>query len=946
MPLSISRLSSVLSRVCFLFLALSLVSTPLLAGDLTISGSRTTPVVTSNADGSGSGDVDVTSSGTINTDANEVAITVDSDNSVSVEGVIYANGDVNETGILVSADTAGSITIDGTIYTGDAGDADSNDTVTGAVLGGPTIQVNKSVGGGIHNTGYLTSYGPQSIVIGTDSISPSDISIGNVGTGTSAYGFINEEGTITAYGGNSGDDVTLFSIYGDTGYTTDLGGGLANYGSGASMKAIAYDANAITISIGDNTYVAEIYNFDDDLDDSYSAIIAAYSYTSTGGGDAVTIDVGALGTLDLITNNSLLYAYNESGDYDAIVLRTASASASTIDNSGTMEASIADEGTGRAIVIDASAATGDLTINNSGEDALIYAEDASDSTATDRTYALYAVGSTSNITINNSDDAEIDGDLYFGDGDDELNVMGGSVVANLAFGDGANSISLSGGSTLEASNVLSAGTLDLYVADATLIVNTNTFEATTATFTSDATLSVSVDDDGVTNGTLYTSGTTTLADGTKIDVNFESYVETTATVTLVDAGALDLLGGVSGLDVTSSIIGYDAVLQVVSSTTDQLQLSFARMSATDLGYANNLATIYTAAAAALSTDDELGSAVGNVSSEAELKDAYAQLVPDMTGAHEDTAIRLQDITSSQVSSRLSYLRSGAQSAISGDLGVGHGQTIWAQEYVNANTSDAGDNSQGYDGTMLGFTFGFDSSDAEGDIKGFAFTMSMNGYDTDYTDEQNSVKSYTLSYYRSVNRGPMFIDLVSQIAYNKYAGNRDVVVGDVARNASYSSNGYQGGVSGQLGYSAIMGRFSLQPSVGTSYVYLVQDSYDESGGGDGVDMHVAAADFHSLLTHADLKLQSRFGGDNSSLLTYANLGWSHQVLDATPESDVSFLSTGTSMTLSADEYDKDTLHGGVGFSINNRWSRLGLDYRAQIGDSLVSHQATASVSLIF
>lgn len=937
---------SVFVRVCFSFLFLLLGSVPLMAGDLTVSGARTAPVVTSNADGSGSGDVGVTSSGSITIDANEVAITVDSDNSVDNEGIIYATSDVNETGILVSADTTGSIANDGGIYTGAAGDADSAGTVTDAVIGGPTIQINKSVGGGIKNTGYLTSYGPLNIVIGTDSVSPSDISIGDVGTGINAYGFINEEGTITAYGGNSGDDVMLFRIYSDTGYTTDLGGGLENYGSGASMKAIAYDANAIAISIGDNAYVAEINNFDDDLDDSSATIIGAYSYMSTGGGDAVVIDVDALGVLDLVSNNSLLYAYNENGDYDAIVLRTASASATTIDNSGTLQAQLSDEGTGRAIVIDATAASGDLIISNSGEDALIYAEDSSDSTATDRTYALYATGSASNITINNSDDAEIYGDLYFGDGDDALNVTGGIVTGNLDFGSGTNSVSLSGGSTLEASNELTTGTLDLYVDDATLIVNTNTFEATTATFSSDATLAVSVDDDGVTSGTLYTTGTTTLANGTTIDVNFESYVIDDATVTLVDAGTLDLLGGVSGLDVTSSIIGYDAVLQVVSGSTEQLQLGFSRMTAAELGYTNNLAVVYAAAAQALATDDELGSAVGNVGSEAELKAAYEQLVPDMTGAHEDTAIRLQDITSSQISTRLALFRSNGQSAALKGRGIGYGKTFWAQEYINSDTSDAGANSQSYDGTTVGFTFGFDNRDSNGDIRGFAFTISTHGYDTDYTDAQNSVKSYALSYYRSFNRGPAFIDLVSQIAYNSYEGNRDVVIGDVSRNAEYASNGYQGGLSGQLGYSAALGRFSLQPSLGASYVYLTQGSYDEAGGGDGVDMHVEADAFHSLLTNADLKLQARFGGEQSQLFTYVNMGWSHQLLEATPQSEASFLSTGTSMTLKADEYDKDTLHGGVGFSINNGWSRLGLDYRAQVGDSLLSHQATASATLIF
>ncbi|MDO9126531.1 MAG: hypothetical protein Q7U42_06645, partial [Parvibaculum sp.] len=53
------------------------------AGDLSISTATTTPVVTSNADGAGAGDVEVTSSGSLTVGASETAITIDSDNSVT-----------------------------------------------------------------------------------------------------------------------------------------------------------------------------------------------------------------------------------------------------------------------------------------------------------------------------------------------------------------------------------------------------------------------------------------------------------------------------------------------------------------------------------------------------------------------------------------------------------------------------------------------------------------------------------------------------------------------------------------------------------------------------------------------------------------------------------------------------------------------------------------------
>ena len=75
------------------------------AGDRTISTAVTTPVVTSNPDGSTvAGDVTVTSTGSITVAAGQSAITVDSNNDVTVDGQLLSttNAD-NVTGIRIGA---------------------------------------------------------------------------------------------------------------------------------------------------------------------------------------------------------------------------------------------------------------------------------------------------------------------------------------------------------------------------------------------------------------------------------------------------------------------------------------------------------------------------------------------------------------------------------------------------------------------------------------------------------------------------------------------------------------------------------------------------------------------------------------------------------------------------------------------------------------------------
>src|SRR5437879_1271366 len=62
------------------------------AGDLTVPASRTTPAVTSNADGAGPGNINVTSAGSIAVTSG-AAVTLDSSNTVTNAGAISNSGE-------------------------------------------------------------------------------------------------------------------------------------------------------------------------------------------------------------------------------------------------------------------------------------------------------------------------------------------------------------------------------------------------------------------------------------------------------------------------------------------------------------------------------------------------------------------------------------------------------------------------------------------------------------------------------------------------------------------------------------------------------------------------------------------------------------------------------------------------------------------------------------
>lgn len=95
----------------------SLLSLPVSAADLSISTARTTPAVTSNADGTGPGNIGVTSAGSVAVTSG-AAVTLDSSNTVTNAGAISNSGESFAIGVRITTtngDIAGALTNSGTI---------------------------------------------------------------------------------------------------------------------------------------------------------------------------------------------------------------------------------------------------------------------------------------------------------------------------------------------------------------------------------------------------------------------------------------------------------------------------------------------------------------------------------------------------------------------------------------------------------------------------------------------------------------------------------------------------------------------------------------------------------------------------------------------------------------------------------------------------------------
>lgn len=135
------------------------------ADDLTVSTATTTPLSTSSPAGGTAGDITVASGGSIEVNANQTAITVDSNNDVSNAGTLRSNDDNNVTGILLNGGFAGTVANTGAIslvedYT--LADTDNDGNLDGEYAVG-TGRVGIHVVGASPFTGDITSSG--SIVV-------------------------------------------------------------------------------------------------------------------------------------------------------------------------------------------------------------------------------------------------------------------------------------------------------------------------------------------------------------------------------------------------------------------------------------------------------------------------------------------------------------------------------------------------------------------------------------------------------------------------------------------------------------------------------------------------------------------------------------------------------------------------------------------------------------
>lgn len=747
------------------------------------------------------------------------------DGDLTVEGTVKVVG-AGTSAVRVNGDVTGTVTIQGTVsqgytYTNDDGTTINLSrsalrtgtaavSITGNVDGGiyiaaPPVDTDSSNddedGDGVtdseEGTGAITAYGNSpALQIG----GASDITIGAVTGNMGAYSLA-VDGTISSYAYYSNTDAYGVVIGGAGGNVTLTDG----IGVSGSITATTYDSAATALLINEGSVVSQLDN-----------------------------------------SGSIVAAITSSGEGSTTAIRDLSGTLVTINNSGFITAS--GSTTDETVAIDLSAAKSAVTINQylNDADAETSAEylDDNDVTVDPTVYTKI----TGDIVLGAYDDTlkassgEIDGDTYFGAGNDTLALSGDlNYTGNVYFGTGTATATMAGTSTFDGTMDFAGETGTLTLADSaawtgkfanaenlTVTVNGGTLTAgdnDTVSFgtlhvASGGTLGINIDSSG---SSTFSVADATLEDGASISATISDITSAEGTFTVLTSDKLTVEGTLA----TSADLPF-IYNGSVSSDADSISITIARKTTDELGLTRAQASAWDAVYATAANDDSLAESLLEVDDAATLRSQVSGLLPDHAGGVFD-AVTLAD--------RLVAAHASDDNARFGDYSMG----AWLEPVFWRSSRDGG-NTSGYRINGWGLSGGLAWQTTIGEV-GVSYAWLNSAVKNSGGVSTLKVGQHDFGAFWNTHSGPFMawarvgVSKISVKSSRTYTGTIDDT--DFTYGADGKWSGWMGSAQGGASWRyEVSRRFSLKPKLELSQVYLHEGGYAETADSDAIALTVA------------------------------------------------------------------------------------------------------------
>lgn len=765
----------------------------------------------------------------------------------------------------------------------------------------------------------ITSYGraPGLLVA-----SPGAISLGNVGTGKSAYGLV-IKGVVVGNGLFDGFDATAVQIGGGGG-TVATSGGVSVGASGTVFgTAVLGNARGMVFASG---ATAPTLKVDGQIQTSTTS-----SATVVPNAVAVQINPGA--TLASLTVNGTVASTVSGPTGVATAVLDSSGTLGQIINTGFIRAAqsqinLTDVLIGKTIALDLRANTAGVNITQTHN-------------------------SLESITPG------IIGDVLFGSGNASLTVLEGAVTGDLAFGSGVNSLTINGVKTTTNSTVTpnttstsvngsvtgkltNTGALSVAVLSGSLVnTNTSTVSLTSLNVGSAGALSFTLNPSGAagSTGTSYAvSGATTLASGSKVDVAFGSKLINSQAFTLISSGSLTN----AGLD--TSLLGNTPFIytSALTTTPTAVTLSVGRRSLAALGLSGSRAAAYEPVFAAFDSDAGVAKALLGKTNQASFTEFYNQLLPDYSGgAFHSLATATRAVMKAQ-----------------GDEPAGmqtDQRRSWLQE-VGFTTRNQG-NAAGdiaYDSAGFGLAGGIESARRNGVVHGWSMAFASSDIDDDNRRGFSKLTASALlgsAYWRAEPISKLLLNASVTGGFAWFDSDRQVLDEDstgariLQRQAGGKWTGALGAARLSATYNIDLGRFYIRPDASLDYVYLAEGGYKEHGGGVAVDLAVNSRTSYEAAAEAGVTFGGHFGRvfkwDPELRIAYRS-----NLSEGLSDTTARFLAGGNPFLMRALGVDQNRLVVRAAIRGGSRYASVALEGTGDLGDVYTAYEGRLVVRFIF
>lgn len=735
------------------------------------------------------------------------------------------------------------------------------------------------------------------------------ISLGAVGSGDSAYGFINR-GTVTAQGVYDAVTANAVVIGGNPGQTVDIAGGVRNEGT---ISALAFDANATAVRFGTGAIAPSMVNT--------SAITAGSNSDLATTTTAIQIDAGA--SVGSLVNSGNILASTGGGVANTFAVRDFSGSLTSITNNRSIQATInanadGDPITGTATAIDVTANTTGFTLIQDGIAA------APTSTNPD----------TDGDGVPDNNEPNIFGAINLGSGADTLDIRNGIVSGDIAFGAGADSLVVTGGSLVRGGLTDSDGALSIDVSDGSLQARQSTvLNLTTLNVGADGDLVLTLDPANNASGYFNVSGTATLADGAGLGVRFNSLLTGPGRFTLIDAttlnyGDIDLTAVEENspflyvVDVGADVPAGEVFADVRRRTAEEADLIAVEAQMFDAFYG-----ALGGADAGAVRDAFLGQ-----TNRDDFLNLYEQLLPDHSGGPLLSLASGVDAVTRALTGRNASAAPGETSA-------------WVQE-INFYADKDKTETYGFRSEGFGVAGGVERGTGLGAV-GLSLAFTSSDLEDPEAEAEEVLSASLLElglYWRA--QGQYWTTWARAAAgYASFTSERRFVGAGLNLSNESDWNGFSLAAAGGLSYERNFGRFSVRPEAYVEYFGLSEDGHVEEGGGDGFDLEIDDRDGHLFSATAAINFGMKMGQDDW-LRPEVRVGWRQNISVDPGETIARFRSGGGDFTLTP-----DTIEGGgpiVGFRLNvgNELGMLSVSADAEMIDDYVRYMLFLRASFRF